>query len=77
MEDECPCESCDWHCDYWDAKYCCTLCRWHDDNPDCENCDPRDNQEELMGINYITLIVPPSWYHKQEEVQYRKLQKSG
>lgn len=37
-----PCDTCDLHCDYWEAKYCCTLCHWYDDNPDCEDCNPWD-----------------------------------
>ena len=25
-EDDCQCNICEWDCDYWDAKYGCTLC---------------------------------------------------
>ena len=44
IDDEYPCDSCDLHCDYWEAKYCCTLCHWYSDNPDCEDCNPMDIQ---------------------------------
>ena len=41
-DDDYPCKTCDLHCDFWEAKYCCTLCHWYDDNPDCEDCNPWD-----------------------------------
>ena len=42
MEDEdyIPCDDCDFHCDAWEARYCCTLCQWTDEHPDCDSCDP-------------------------------------
>ena len=41
-DDGYPCKTCDLHCDFWEAKYCCTLCHWYSDNPDCEDCNPWD-----------------------------------
>ena len=46
-EDDCPCNICEWDCDYWDAKYCCTLCRWKNGGEEpswCDDCDPWDIQ---------------------------------
>jgi len=39
-----PCNACDWDCDPWEARYCCTLCHYEhgDEEPDCEDCDPMD-----------------------------------
>lgn len=44
-EDDCPCNTCELDCDYWDANYCCTLCRWKNGGEEpswCDDCDPWD-----------------------------------
>ena len=44
-DDDCPCNTCGMDCDYWDARYCCTLCIWEhggEEPPWCEDCDPMD-----------------------------------
>jgi hypothetical protein len=44
VDDEmCPCDTCPWECDGWEAQACCELCRWYagtDDAEilDCKNC---------------------------------------
>lgn len=37
-----PCNTCNYDCDIWEARYCCDLCTWENNgvHGDCENCDP-------------------------------------
>jgi len=47
-DDVCPCDTCPWECDGWEAQACCELCRWSvgtDDAEilDCENCTARED----------------------------------
>ena len=44
LNDDRPCNDCDFYCDYWEARYCCTLCRWiyGDNETPCDDCDPMD-----------------------------------
>lgn len=43
MDDEYPCDACDYNCDGWDAQFCCTLCMYlYGDDTPCDTCDPMD-----------------------------------
>jgi len=33
-----PCDDCDYPCDIWEARYCCTLCQFYGYDYDCSEC---------------------------------------
>lgn len=41
LEDDCPCVNCDYDCDHWEARYCCTLCHYYGGG-DCDDCNSWD-----------------------------------
>lgn len=34
-----PCDDCDYHCDGWEAMFCCRLCHFLGAE-NCDSCDP-------------------------------------